>query len=100
MPVKFISVKTPQQLAVVVVLAFVVPVIGLILLASFVISGYRSAALQGEEPDAVAAALAQRCNAAVAQVIGHTVLLYRRRSKDPTIKLPRATPPARSTPVT
>ncbi len=47
-------IKTPQQLAVVVVLAFVVPVIGLILLAGFVISGYRSAALQGEEPDAVA----------------------------------------------
>jgi cytochrome c5 len=47
-------IKTPQQLAVVVVLAFVVPVIGLILLAGFVISGYRSAALQSEEPDAVA----------------------------------------------
>ena len=47
-------IKTPQQLAVVVVLAFVVPVIGLILLAGFVISGYRSAALKGEEPDAVA----------------------------------------------
>jgi RNA-binding protein len=45
-----------------------------------------------EEPDEVAAALATRCKAAVAQVIGHTVLLYRRRSKDPTIKLPRATP--------
>lgn len=47
-------IKTPQQLAVVVVLAFVIPVIGLILLAGFVISGYRSAALRGEEPDAVA----------------------------------------------
>jgi cytochrome c5 len=47
-------IKTPQQLAIVVVLAFVVPVIGLVLLAGFVISGYRSAALQGEEPDAVA----------------------------------------------
>jgi cytochrome c5 len=47
-------IKTPQQLAVVVVLAFVVPVIGFILLAGFVISGYRSTALQGEEPDAVA----------------------------------------------
>ena len=47
-------IKTPQQLAVVVVLAFVVPVIGLILLAGFVISGFRSTALQGEEPDAVA----------------------------------------------
>ena len=47
-------IKTPQQLAVVVVLAFVIPVIGLILFASFVISGYHSTALQGEEPDAVA----------------------------------------------
>lgn len=47
-------IKTPQQLAVVVVLAFVVPVIGLILLAGFVISGHRSAALRSEEPDAVA----------------------------------------------
>jgi cytochrome c5 len=47
-------IKTPQQLAVVVVLAFVIPVIGFILLAGFVISGHRSAASKSEAPDVVA----------------------------------------------
>jgi cytochrome c5 len=46
-------IKTPQQLAVVMVLAFVIPVIGMILLANFVISGYRAAA-RADDPDAVA----------------------------------------------
>ena len=38
----------------------------------------------------VAAKLAEDCRAGVAQVIGRTALLYRRRKKDPTIKLPKA----------
>jgi cytochrome c5 len=46
-------IKTPQQLVVVMVLAFVIPVIGLILLAGFVISGYRAASVD-TDPDAVA----------------------------------------------
>jgi cytochrome c5 len=46
-------IKTPQQLAIVVVLAFVIPVIGLILLAGFVISSYRAAS-GIEDPDAIA----------------------------------------------
>jgi RNA-binding protein len=46
-----------------------------------------------ETVDEVAAALASRCRAQVAQVIGRTALLYRRRSKDATIKLPRAEKP-------
>jgi cytochrome c5 len=46
-------IKTPMQLVVVTVLAFVIPVIGLILLAQFVISGYR-AAQTAADPDTVA----------------------------------------------
>jgi cytochrome c5 len=46
-------IKTPQQLAVVVVLAFVIPVLGFILLAGFVISSYRTASTV-DDPDAVA----------------------------------------------
>jgi RNA-binding protein len=46
-----------------------------------------------ETIDEVAATLATRCRAQVAQVIGRTALLYRRRSKDSTIKLPRADKP-------
>ena len=47
------------------------------------------------EPTAeVAAWLAQECDASVAQVIGHTVLLYKRRKKDPAIVLPKAEKPA------
>lgn len=46
-------IRTPQQLVVVMVLAFVIPVVGLILLAQFVISGYR-AAQTSADPDAVA----------------------------------------------
>ena len=40
--------------------------------------------------DEVATKLAADCRAGVAQVIGRTALLYRRRKKDPTIKLPKA----------
>jgi cytochrome c5 len=46
-------IKTPTQLVVVTVLAFVIPVVGLILLAQFVISGYR-AAQTAADPDTVA----------------------------------------------
>lgn len=34
--------------------------------------------------------LAEQCGAALVQVIGHTVLLYRRRKKDAQIVLPKA----------
>jgi RNA-binding protein len=34
-------------------------------------------------------ALAEQCNATLVQVIGHTLLLYRRRKKDPQIVLPK-----------
>ena len=46
-------IKTPMQLVVVTVLSFVIPVVGLILLAQFVISGYR-AAQTAADPDTVA----------------------------------------------
>lgn len=46
-------IKTPQQLAVVVVLAFVIPVVGFAMLAGYVISSYR-ARTTGEDPDAIA----------------------------------------------
>jgi RNA-binding protein len=46
-----------------------------------------------EETDDVAERLASSSGAAVAQIIGHTILLYRRRRKDPQIILPKATPP-------
>jgi cytochrome c5 len=46
-------IKTPQQLAVVVVLAFVIPVIGLILLAQVVIAKYRVATTTAD-PEAIA----------------------------------------------
>jgi len=43
------------------------------------------------EPAAeVGAWLATELDASVAQVIGHTVLLYKRRKKDPIIVLPKA----------
>jgi RNA-binding protein len=41
-----------------------------------------------EDRHATAAALAQRARAHLAQVIGRTALLYRRRQDDPTIVLP------------
>lgn len=47
-----------------------------------------------DEVDAAAAALGERTGAHVAQIIGRTVLLYKRRRKDPQIRLPKATPPA------
>ena len=46
-------IKTPQQLIVIIVLAFVVPVIGIILLTKFVVSGHQPDA-GAFEPDAVA----------------------------------------------
>ena len=46
-----------------------------------------------ETIDQVARALTERCKAQVAQVIGRTALLYRRRAKDPVIKLPKAEKP-------
>jgi RNA-binding protein len=36
--------------------------------------------------------LVARTGAELVQVIGHVVVLYKRRKKDPTIRLPRATP--------
>ncbi len=41
-----------------------------------------------EDRHATAEALAQRTGAHLAQVIGRTALLYRRRTEDPTIILP------------
>lgn len=41
-----------------------------------------------EDTKEVAAALADECGAALAQVIGHTFLLYRPSSKAPKIQLP------------
>jgi cytochrome c5 len=46
-------IKTPQQLLVIIVLAFVVPVIGIILLTKFVVTGFKPDAT-AFEPDAVA----------------------------------------------
>jgi len=40
----------------------------------------------------IAPALEQGTSSQVAQIIGHTVVLYRRRDKDPKIVLPRAKP--------
>jgi RNA-binding protein len=42
-----------------------------------------------EDTKDVAAGLAASCKAAVAQVIGRTIVLYRRRKKDPRIVLPK-----------
>jgi RNA-binding protein len=42
-----------------------------------------------EDTREVAAWLADTCRAAVAQVIGRTIVLYRRRKKDPRIVLPK-----------
>lgn len=39
---------------------------------------------------ALAEAVAKACNAELAGVLGRTALVYRRRKKDPTIKLPLA----------
>jgi RNA-binding protein YhbY len=38
--------------------------------------------------------LAEKCGAALVQVLGHTVLLYRRRKKEPAIVLPKVERPA------
>ena len=42
-----------------------------------------------EDKKAVARALAEASGAALCGVVGHTVILYRRRPEDPTIELPR-----------
>lgn len=50
----------------------------------------------GEAPETaaeVAPKLAAATGAEVAQVIGKTIVLYRRRKKDPQIRLPPAEPP-------
>jgi RNA-binding protein len=44
----------------------------------------------------VAVWLSTELGATVAQVIGHTVLLYKRRRKDPQIVLPKAEKPAKA----
>ncbi len=41
------------------------------------------------DADAMAPELEKSCDAQVAQVIGRTVVLYRRRDQEPTIVLPR-----------
>jgi RNA-binding protein len=41
----------------------------------------------------IGAWLAEACGAAVVQVIGHTVILYKRRKKEPSIVLPKADAP-------
>jgi len=38
----------------------------------------------------IAESLAEKCKAELAGVLGRTALVYRRRKKDPKIKLPRA----------
>lgn len=43
-----------------------------------------------DDRDEVAESLSASLHADVAQVLGHTVLLYRARKKDPAIKLPKA----------
>lgn len=43
-----------------------------------------------ESADEAGEQLAESCRAALVQVIGHVIVLYRRRKKDPEIKLPRA----------
>jgi RNA-binding protein len=47
-----------------------------------------------EGRDEAAEALAERTRSAVAQVLGRTILLYRRHPKEPKIVLPRALPAA------
>ena len=48
-----------------------------------------------EELDAVGQQIAQKTRSSLCDVIGRTLLLYRRRSKEPTIVLPRAAKPAK-----
>ena len=50
-------IKTPQQLIVVVVLAFLIPVIGILMIASFATGGLK---VDGKSSDASAAAVAER----------------------------------------
>ena len=44
--------------------------------------------------DDAAAQLVEKTGAALAQIIGRTIVLYRRRKKNPEIKLPKAEPPS------
>jgi RNA-binding protein len=45
-----------------------------------------------QDKDEVAAALAARCNAEIAQVLGHSILLYRPHPDAPRIQLPKGRP--------
>lgn len=42
----------------------------------------------GSDRDAIGSALAEACAADLVQVLGRTVLIYRRRAEEPTIQLP------------
>ena len=60
-------IKTPQQLIVVVVLAFVIPVVGILMIASFVTGGLR---VDSKSSDASPAAVAERLKPVGSVVIG------------------------------
>ena len=60
-------IKTPQQLIVVVVLAFLIPVIGILMIASFATGGLK---VDGKSSDASAAAVAERLKPVGTVVIG------------------------------
>jgi RNA-binding protein len=47
--------------------------------------------------DEVAAALGERCGAEIAQVLGHSILLYRPHPEQPRIKLPPGRPGSKGT---
>ena len=49
-------------------------------------------------PADAGAMIVEQTGAALAQLIGRTLVLYRARKKKPTIKLPPATPPAAAKP--
>ncbi|MBI3528792.1 MAG: cytochrome c5 family protein [Betaproteobacteria bacterium] len=60
-------IKTPQQLIVVVLLAFLIPVIGIVMIASFATGGLR---VDSRSPDASATAVAERLQPVGTVVIG------------------------------
>ncbi|HEY2405685.1 MAG TPA: ribosome assembly RNA-binding protein YhbY [Polyangiaceae bacterium] len=45
---------------------------------------------EAPETDEIARRIEARTNSVVAQIIGKTLIVYRRRKKDPTISLPKA----------
>jgi cytochrome c5 len=65
-------IKTPQQLIVVVVLAFLIPVIGILMIASFATGGLK---VDGNSSDASAAAVAERLKPVGTVVIGEVPAL-------------------------